>query len=78
MIYESKEKAIYPKTEFVDGIYNCLQSQESESEEWIAVGKKAPTRDTVMNWCTGVSKPADPYYLMALSEYLSIPVKELF
>lgn len=78
MIYESKKKAIYPKTEFVDGIHGWMLKQEKENEEWLAIGLKAPTRDTVMNWCTGVSKPTNPYYLKALSEYLDIPVEELF
>lgn len=77
-IYESKEKAIYPKTEFIDGMFAHLLCEEKKNEEWIAVALKAPTRDTVMNWCTGATKPNNPLYLKSLSEYLDIPVIKLF
>lgn len=77
-IYESKEKAVYPKTEFVDSIFEIMKGRESDDAEWLAVGLKAPTRDTVMNWCTGATKPSNPLYLKALSEGLDIPIDMLF
>lgn len=77
LIYASKEKAIYPKTEFVDFIFDGLKSYE-DTEEWKSVSLKAPTRDTVMNWCTGATKPTNPLYLKALSELLNIPIDKLF
>lgn len=77
-IYESKAKAVYPKTEFVDSIFDIMKMREAGDAEWIAVGLKAPTRDTVMNWCTGSTKPGNPLYLKALSEGLDIPIENLF
>lgn len=76
-IYDSKPKAEYPKTEFVDFCHKLLIDAES-SEEWIEAGVKAPTRGTVMNWCTGLSKPTNPYYLKVLSKGLNIPIDQLF
>lgn len=77
-IYDSKEKAVYPKTEFVDSIHGILKMREEEDMEWTAVGLKAPTRDTVMNWVTGKTVPTNPLYLKALSVGLNIPVDQLF
>lgn len=77
-IYDSKEKAVYPKTEFVDSIHGILKMREEEDMEWTAVGLKAPTRDTVMNWVTGKTVPTNPLYLKALSVGLGIPVDQLF
>lgn len=77
-IYESKERAVYPKTEFVDTIHDILKVREEEDKEWHAVGLKAPTRDTVMNWVTGKTVPANPLYLKALSVGLDIPIDKLF
>lgn len=77
-IYDSKQKAIYPKTEFVDAIFDILKMREDEDREWLQVGLKAPTRDTVMNWATGKTKPTNPLYLKALSVGLNIPIDELF
>lgn len=77
-IYDSKEKAVYPKTEFVDSILEMMKTREAEDPEWASVGLKAPTRDTVMNWCTGTTKPSNPLYLKALSIGLDIPIDKLF
>lgn len=77
-IYDSKEKAVYPKTEFVDSIHDILKMREEEDMEWTAVGLKAPTRDTIMNWVTGKTKPTNPLYLKALSIGLDIPIDRLF
>ena len=77
-IYDSKPKAEYPKTIFVDSICEMLKMREDDDPEWRAVGLKAPTRDTVMNWCTGATKPTNPLYLKALSIGLNIPIDKLF
>lgn len=77
-IYDSKAKAVYPKTEFVDSILDMMRMREAEDPEWTSVGQKAPARDTVMNWCTGATKPSNPLYLKALSVGLDIPIDELF
>lgn len=76
--YDSLQKAIYPKTEFVDTLVDILKMREDEDMEWSQVGLKAPTRDTVMNWVTGKTKPTNPLYLKALSVGLDIPIDKLF
>lgn len=77
-IYNMKPKAEYPKTAFVDSIYDMLVTREREDPEWNDVRQKAPTRDTVMNWCTGATKPTNPLYLKALSVGLNTPIDQLF
>lgn len=76
-IYDSKPKAEYPKTEFVDFCHKLLIDKE-RSREWMESQTKAPTRNTVMNWCTRETKPTNPLYLKALSEGLHIPIDQLF
>ena len=77
-IYEMKPKAEYPKTAFVDMILQCLVEREMDDPTWQEVGLKAPTRDTIINWCTGKTKPTNPLYLRALSVALDIPIDKLF
>lgn len=77
-LYNSKLKAIYPRTEFIDEILGLLKTREDEDIEWQKVGLKAPTRDTVMNWATRKTKPTNPLYLKALSVGLNIPYDNLF
>ena len=77
-IYDSKQKAVYPKTEFVDTLVEILKMRENEDMEWSQVGLKCPTRDTVMNWVTGKTKPTNPLYMRALSVGLDIPIDKLF
>lgn len=77
-IYDSKPKAEYPKTEFVDRIWDIMKMRELDDPEWKAVKLEAPTRNTVMNWCTGATKPSNPLYLKALSVGLNIPIDKLF
>lgn len=77
-IYYSKKKAIYPKTEFIDTLFDILKKREEEDMEWKQVELKAPTRDTVIHWVTGKTKPINPLYLKALSDGLDIPINKLF
>lgn len=48
-IYEKKEKAIYPKSDFINSCLQMLQDAETNDEEWIELGEKAPTRDVLVN-----------------------------
>lgn len=77
-IYDSKPKAEYPKSAFIDYCLELLVKAEQEDEDWKVTETKAPTRDTVMNWCTGATKPTNPLYLKALSIGLNIPINKLF
>lgn len=77
-IYDMKPRAEYPKTEFVDMILNVFVQHEQDNPSWREVGLKAPTRDTIINWCTGKTKPTNPLYLRALSVALDIPIDKLF
>lgn len=77
-IYDMKPRAEYPKTEFVDMILSALQEHEMNDPSWQEVGLKAPTRDTIINWCTGKTKTTNPLYLRALSVALNIPIDKLF
>lgn len=77
-IYESKEKAVYPKTEFVDFLHGALLKAEKEDAEWLEIELEAPTRAAVMTWVTGRSKPSNPLFLKTLSKATNIKVKDLF
>ena len=77
-LYDSMPRAEYPKTELVNKIYEGLLWHEQTNEEWLEIELKAPTRDTVMNWCTGKTKPTNPLYLRALSKILNKPIDKLF
>lgn len=48
-LYESKEKAVYPKSDFIDECLRILQEAEIKDKEWLEVGEKAPTREVLKN-----------------------------
>lgn len=51
-IYELKENAIYPKSDFRDECYRILLDAEKNDDEWISAGEKAPTKDVLINILT--------------------------
>lgn len=67
--YNLKPTAIYPKTEFVDKIYNaCIKE----------FGEGCVSRATVINWCNGSTKPQDSKFNKVLSKVTGIKESELF
>ena len=67
--YNLKPTAIYPKTEFVDEILKaCVE----------AFGEKCVSRATVLNWCSGETKPSDSKFLPIISKVIGIPENRLF
>lgn len=77
-IYEMKEKAIYPKTEFRDECMRILQDAELNDEEWLKVGEKAPTKDVMMNILTKRTAFTNPLWKKALMSGLGYSnIKEM-
>ena len=65
-VYEKKEKAIYPKKDFISMCLQILQDEEINNKEWIEVGEKAPTRDVLMNILTRRTAFTNPLWKKAL------------
>lgn len=55
-VYKSKEKAVYPKSDFIDQCLGILHNDENNNEEWIEAGQKAPTRQVMMDILIGRTK----------------------
>ena len=60
-IYASKEKAVYPKSDFINDCWLLLKEAE-KSEEWILAGEKAPSREVVVNILTGRTVLTNPLW----------------
>ena len=67
--YNLKPTAIYPKTEFVDEILNACEQ---------AFGEGCISRASIINWCTGETKPSDSKFLAVLSKVTGIKEEDLF
>ena len=48
-VYESKQNAVYPKSDFINNCWKILQEAEVNDKEWIEMGEKAPTREVLVN-----------------------------
>lgn len=69
-IYQSKEKAVYPKSDFVNMCLAVLQQEEETNKEWIEVGEKAPTREVMFNILTRRTAFANPLWKKSLMKAL--------
>lgn len=77
-VYKSKEKAIYPKSVFIDECLSILQNDESNDKEWIAVGEKAPSRQVMVDILVGRTKLTNFLWKKSLARGLGYKsVKEL-
>ena len=64
-----KPTAVYPKTEFVDEILKACEKE---------FGEGCISRASVLNWCSGDTKPSDSKFLSVLSKVTGINEKDLF
>lgn len=69
-VYRLKESAVYPKLDFRDKCMKILQDAESNDEEWLMVGEKAPTTDVLINVLTGRTELKNPLWKKALMKGL--------
>lgn len=69
-VYEMKEKAIYPKTEFRDDCMKLLLEAEANDKEWLEVGEKAPTKDVLVNILTRRTALTNPLWKKTLMKGL--------
>ena len=67
--YNMKPTAIYPKTEFVDELLKACED---------AFGAECVTRATILNWCSGKTKPVDSKFIKVLSKVSGIKEEDLF
>ena len=67
--YNLKPTAIYPKTEFIDEILKACEQ---------AFGEGCISRASILNWCTGDTKPSDSKFLTILSKVTGIKEEDLF
>lgn len=67
--YNKKPTAIYPKTEFVDELLKACEDE---------FGEGCISRATILNWCSGETKPSDSKFLPILSKMTGIPIDKLF
>lgn len=65
-IYALKEKAVYPKSEFLDKCLKILQEAEVNDIEWLELGAKAPTREVMMNILTKRTVLTNPLWKKTL------------
>lgn len=65
-VYESKERAIYPKSDFIDNCLEILQKAEREDNDWIQTGEKAPSRQVIVDIFTRRTKLTNPLWKKAL------------
>lgn len=77
-IYRSKEKAIYPKSDFINKCLSILQNDERNDEEWIEAGEKAPTRQVMIDILVGRTKLTNYLWKKSLAKGLGYnSVKEM-
>lgn len=77
-VYKSKEKAVYPKSDFIDLCLGILQDEEKHNDEWLEVGMKAPTRQVIIDTLNGRTKLTNPYWKKSLAKTLGYKsVKEM-
>lgn len=69
-VYRSKEKAIYPKSDFIDECLSILQNDEKNDVEWIEAGEKAPTRQVMIDILVGRTKLTNYLWKKSLSRGL--------
>lgn len=69
-IYNSKERAIYPKSDFINECWKLLQEAEAHDEEWKEVGEKAPTREVLVNILTRRTALTNPLWKKTLMKGL--------
>ena len=67
--YNLKPTAIYPKTEFVDEILKACEEKHGEG---------CISRATVLNWCSGETRPNDSKYLPIIAKVTGIKEEDLF
>lgn len=79
MAYEAKDGKPKPsdKTEMVNAILEAMVSAEQD-ERWVAVGLKAPTRATIINWCSGNTSTTNILYLEVISKVTGIAIEDIF
>lgn len=69
-VYESKERAVYPKSDFINNCLKLLQDAEVNDEEWIEMGEKAPTREVLVNILTRRTALTNPLWKKTLKRGL--------
>lgn len=69
-VYESKERAVYPKSEFINECWKILQESEERDEDWIEIGEKAPTREVLLNILMKRTALTNPLWKKALMKGL--------
>lgn len=69
-VYRSKEKAIYPKSDFIDQCLCILNDDENNNKEWIEAGQKAPTRQVMIDILVGRTKLTNYLWKKSLSRGL--------
>lgn len=69
-VYKLKEKAVYPKSDFINLCLGILQDAEATNAEWIEAGVKAPTRQVVLDILGQRTKLTNPYWMQALKKGL--------
>jgi hypothetical protein len=67
--YNKKPTAIYPKTEFVDELLKACETE---------FGDGCVNRATILNWCSGKTKPIDSKFIPILAKVTGIKEKDLF
>lgn len=69
-VYKTKEKAVYPKSDFINQCLAILQEEEQNNEVWIEAGEKAPTRQVMMDILVGRTKLTNLLWKKALMKGL--------
>ena len=69
-VYKLKERAVYPKSDFINQCICILQEEESSNDEWMEADVKAPSRQVMLVILVGRTKLTNPYWKKALMKGL--------
>ena len=69
-VYKLKERAVYPKSDFINQCICILQEEENNNDEWMEADVKAPSRQVMLDILVGRTKLTNPYWKKALMKGL--------